>query len=42
VLGVFGQNDCDRTGGLSLISDYSGTATVYGQGLKNRPAGVSN
>jgi len=35
-------NNWDCGSGPSLISDYNGTATVYGQGLKTRLAAVSN
>jgi len=35
-------NAWDCSSGPSLISDYNGTATNYGQGLKNRLASVSN
>jgi hypothetical protein len=35
-------NAWDCSSGPSLISDYTGTATNYGQGLKSRLATVSN
>jgi hypothetical protein len=35
-------NNWDCSTGPSLISDYTGTATAYGQGLKDRLAKVSN
>ncbi|MET3420835.1 hypothetical protein BJ973_000047 [Actinoplanes tereljensis] len=35
-------NTWDCSSGPSLISDHNGTATAYGQGLKNRLATVSN
>jgi hypothetical protein len=35
-------NTWDCSSGPSLISDYNGTATAYGQGLKTRLATVSN
>ena len=35
-------NNWDCSTGPSLISDYNGTATAFGQGLKNRLATVSN
>jgi endoglucanase len=35
-------NNWDCSSGPSLITDYNGTATAYGQGLKDRLARVSN
>jgi hypothetical protein len=35
-------NNWDCSSGPSLISDYNGTATAYGQGLKDHLAAVSN
>ncbi|GAA2658747.1 cellulase family glycosylhydrolase [Paractinoplanes durhamensis] len=35
-------NNWDCSSGPSLITDYTGTATAYGQGLKTRLAAVSN
>ncbi len=35
-------NNWDCSSGPSLISDYTGTATAYGQGLKSHLASVSN
>jgi hypothetical protein len=35
-------NNWDCSSGPSLISDYDGTATAYGQGLKDHLAAVSN
>jgi endoglucanase len=35
-------NNWDCSSGPSLITDYTGTATAYGQGLKDRLARVSN